>query len=250
MPTPGSWPVRPAPRSCRSSLAPSRVPSRRRTTRPGRARARAAGTIGPMSVPGRQEAASLLLSLDPPIWAVRHARAVAEVAAWLARAVAARGSCDRRAAETAGLLHDVDKRLPESDPDRRLGHGRGSASWLARGGHPELGPLVAEHPVTRLLLDDWQRWLAEAPIEALIVAYADKRGGQRLEPMAARFADWARRYADDDGWSAEQRARAWSRALALETRVCDAAACQPSDVRRLRWTEAALAAAAREARAA
>jgi putative nucleotidyltransferase with HDIG domain len=188
-----------------------------------------------MTVPGRLEAASLLLSLDPPTWALRHARAVAEVAAWLARGVGP-ARCDRGAVEAAALLHDVDKALPASDGARSLGHGRGSAAWLAARGHPELAPLVADHPVTRLLLETWPGWLATAPIEALIVAYADKRAGQRLEPMGTRFADWARRYGDEDGWPDAARRLAWQRATELESRVCRAADCRPADVRRLPWT--------------
>jgi hypothetical protein len=195
-----------------------------------------------MTVPGRVEAASLLLSLDPPTWAARHARAVAEVAAWLARGVAS-GRCDRGAVEAAALLHDVDKLLPAGDPARSLGHGSGSAAWLAARGHPELAPLVAKHPVTRLLLDTWPGWLATASIEALIVAYADKRAGQRLEPMAARFADWARRYGQEDAWPDETRRLAWQRASELESRVCQAAACRPADVRRLPWAGHAFRAA-------
>lgn len=203
-----------------------------------------------MTVPGRTEAASLLLSLDPPSWGIRHARAVAEVAAWLARAAAVRGECDRRAVEAAALLHDVDKALPDGDPLRSLGHGRGSAAWLAGRGHPELGPLVADHPATRLLDPTWEEWLHGAPLEALVVAYSDKRAGPRLESMATRFAGWARRYGDEDGWSPEERDRAWTRAVELEARVCGAAGCEPGDVRRLGWTGDALHAAATARRAA
>lgn len=192
---------------------------------------------------GRTQAASLLLSLDPPSWALRHARSVAEVAAWLARAAADREPCDRAAIEAAALLHDVDKQLPATDALRRLGHGHGSAAWLATHGHPELGPLVADHSVTRLVEPGWERWLATAPLEALVVAYADKRAGQRLESMADRFAGWAHRYGGQDGWSAPRRELAWARALELEARVCVAAGCAPRDVRRLAWTGRALDAA-------
>jgi hypothetical protein len=198
-----------------------------------------------MRAPSRVEAASLLLSLAPPPWGIRHARAVAETAAWLARAVDGRRGCDRRAVEAAGLLHDADKSLPRTDPVRRLPHGEGSAAWLAARGLPDLGPLVANHPAPCLLADGFPGWLADAPIEAAIVAYADKRAAQRLEPMAARFRGWARRHGDD-GWPAAARDLAWRRALELEERVCADAGCRPADVRRLGWTTRALRAAARD----
>ncbi|HEY3523354.1 MAG TPA: HD domain-containing protein [Candidatus Limnocylindrales bacterium] len=196
-----------------------------------------------MPVPDRIEAASLLLSLSPPTWGIRHARAVAETAGWLARGVEAHAHCDRRAVEAAALLHDADKALPADHPVRRLPHGEGSAAWLAERGHPELGPLVANHPAPRLLAEGFERWLADAPIEAAIVAYADKRAGQRLGPMAARFAGWARRHGDQ-GWPPAARELAWRRALRLEVRVCEAAGCAPDDVRRLGWTGPALRAVA------
>ena len=149
-----------------------------------------------MTVPGRVDAASLLLSLDPPPWFVRHARAVAEVAGWLAARIDARGiAVDRRLVEAAALLHDADKALPADDPARALRHGDGSAAWLTRHGHPELARAVASHPVTRLLDGERvPRWAAFATREERIVAYADKRAGQRLESMDARFASWRRRY--------------------------------------------------------
>jgi hypothetical protein len=197
-----------------------------------------------MTVPTRTEAASLLLSLGGATWFLRHARAVAEVAAWLARAAAGRTACNRAAVEAAALLHDADKAVPGADPIRRFRHGEGSAAWLRRLGHPELGPLVADHSVTRLLQADADAWIAGAPLEAAIVAYADKRAGQRLEPMAARFAEWARRYDDDAGWTIEQRTLALERANVLEARVCEAAGCEPGDVARLAWTGAALRRAA------
>src|SRR5438874_9026719 len=145
-------------------------------------------TIGRMAVPGRVEAASVLLELDPPERFVRHSRGVAEVAAFLAARAASRGQAlDRRLAEAAALLHDVDRRLPARDPARGLPHGEGSADWLARRGFGDLGEAVAHHPVTRLLGEDPAgdpRW----SLETLIVAYADKRFRQRLVPMEQRFA--------------------------------------------------------------
>jgi putative nucleotidyltransferase with HDIG domain len=200
-----------------------------------------------MTVPGRVEAASLLLSLDPQPWFVRHARAVAEVAGWLAARIDAQGvPVDRRLVETAALLHDVDKALPAGDPIRALPHGVGSAAWLTAAGHPELARAVASHPVTRLRDgESFRRWAAFASREERIVAYADKRAGQRLESMDARFASWRRRYPPsapgrDGAWDDVTFVAVRRRAERLEADVCRAAGVAPEQVRRLRWTGLAL----------
>jgi hypothetical protein len=204
-----------------------------------------------MTVPGRVDAAALLLSLDPPPWFVRHARAVAEVAGWLAARIDGRGTpVDRRLVESAALLHDADKALPSEDPASALPHGDGSAAWLTRLGHPELARAVAGHPVERLLDGEpYKRWAAFASREERIVAYADKRAGQRLESMDARFASWRRRYprvdaeGRDTGWDDIDLRAVRSRAERLEVDVCHAAGVAPGDVRRLAWTGPALQAA-------
>ena len=203
-----------------------------------------------MTVPGRVEAASLLLSLDPQPWFVRHARAVAEVAGWLAARIEARGmAVDRRLVETAALLHDVDKALPAGDAMRALPHGVGSAAWLTAAGHPELARAVAGHPVTRLRDGDaFRRWAAFASREERIVAYADKRAGQRLESLDARFASWRRRYpptahGQDGAWDDATFEAVRRRAARLESDVCRAAGIRPEAVGRLRWTGVALRAA-------
>jgi putative nucleotidyltransferase with HDIG domain len=200
-----------------------------------------------MSIPSRRGSASLLLSLDPPDWHLRHSRAVAETAAWLAlRAVEAGAPVDRRLVEAAALLHDVDKLPTVRASLNGRAHAEGSARWLAERGHPELGPAIVGHPVSRLADGAWfEEWLATASPEALIVAYADKRAGQKLEPMAARFESWVRRYPPEEraaapgsgnGWSADTVAAVRRRAGELETRVCALAGVAPGDVRRLGWT--------------
>ncbi len=195
-----------------------------------------------MSVPDRETAAALLLELDPPAWGVRHARAVAEVAAWLAVRIDRRGTpVDRRLVESAALLHDVDKLLPPDDPMRALAHGDGSAAWLSAHGYPELGRVVQGHPVTRLADETrYRQWAAFASREERIVAYADKRATQRLVSMDERFAGWLRRHGSIDPVVA---GRVRARAERLESDVCAAAGVQPGEVGRLRWTSAALRAA-------
>lgn len=195
-----------------------------------------------MAIPTRREAAALLLACEPPPWFLRHSGAVAEVAAFLAARIAARGyRLDRRLVEAAALLHDLDKLLPADDPLRGLGHGAAGARWLAIRGYGELSRAVAAHPVTRLLdAEAYRRWAAFASREERVVAYADKRAGQRLEPLGERFAAWVER-------SPEYRAQldlARPRAERLEAEVCRAAGLAPAEVRRLDWVRQAMRAAA------
>lgn len=203
-----------------------------------------------MTVPRRREAASLLLSLDPPAWFLRHACAVADVAAWLAARVSAGGTTvDRAAVAAAALLHDVDK-LPNSGSDAALPHGEGSAAWLSERGLDELSPLVRDHPVTRLADDALTARLGAAPLEARLVAYADKRAGQQLESMDERFSSWRRRYPVEPdrprprgrkaNWDEATVALVVARARELEREVCRAAGIVPGDVARLRWSRRAL----------
>jgi hypothetical protein len=192
-----------------------------------------------MTIPSRSEAAHLLRSLEPPEWFLRHACAVADVASWLAMRAAQNGrAVDRPLVDVAALLHDVDK-LPAAGAPAALRHGDGSAAWLQARGWPELAAVVRDHPVTRLAEPDYEAWVHAAPLEARIVAYADKRAGQRLEPMARRFGAWHRRY-PTGGWDDAVAALAEARARELERVVCAAAAVDPADVRRLRWSRRAL----------
>ncbi len=196
-----------------------------------------------MTIPGRRQAARLLTSLEPPAWFVRHACAVADVAGWLAARTRAQGAAvDVGLVEAAALLHDVDK-LPLAAAPDHLRHGDGSAAWLAAHGMAELGPVVRDHPVTRLAEPAFASWTTSAAPEARIVAYADKRAGQRLESMDARFASWRRRY--PAGWDNDIAALVAMRARELERVVCEAAGVAPADVRRLRWSGRALAEVAR-----
>ncbi len=156
------------------------------------------------------------------------------------------------------MLHDVDKLERLKPQIGNLAHAEGSASWLASQGYPELGPAIVGHPVTRLAdATRFEEWLAAASPEALIVAYADKRAGQRRESMADRFASWKRRYPPIDRadrprgtWSPETLAAVLRRAETLEAVVCKLAGIAPADVRRLEWTGRALAATRATPRAA
>ena len=104
--------------------------------------------------------------------------------------------------------------------------------------------------MTRLAEPGFEDWPATAPLEARIVAYADKRAAQYLAPMDARFARWRRKYppgrARPSGAAAARRGRedtfelAERRARELERLVCAAAGIRPDQVQRLRWSRRAL----------
>jgi hypothetical protein len=85
----------------------------------------------------------------------------------------------------------------------------------------------------------YRRWAAFASREERIVAYADKRAGQHLERMSARFADWERRYPE----YRQSLERARPRADRLEREVCRAAGVRAEEVARLAWVRRALDAA-------
>lgn len=197
-----------------------------------------------MTIPSRPEAARLLRSLEPPEWFLRHACAVADVASWLALRAAVNGrGVDRFLVDVAALLHDVDK-LPAAGRWSGLRHGDGSAAWLEDVGWGELAPVVRDHAVIRLADPGYEAWVQAAPLEARIVSYADKRAGQRLEPMSERFASWRRRYPTGEWNDNAEWLLVETRARELELDVCAAAGVDPADVRRLRWSRRALREAA------
>ena len=190
-----------------------------------------------MSVPSRRESAVLLLSLEPPAWHLRHSRAVAETAAWLAwRAASAGVSLDRRLVESAALLHDIDK-LQRVEPETAgLAHGEGSADWLARRGY------------RRAWTGDRRAPRDEARRHDLVRALAGRRRRPRRSssPMPTSAPDrvssrWPRvsphgrrRYPPQDRagrargeWTSETLVAVWRRAETLELRVCELAGVTP-----------------------
>jgi putative nucleotidyltransferase with HDIG domain len=190
-----------------------------------------------MSIPTRPEACRVLVAADPTPRLLRHVTAVAEIAGSLGALTAARGiDVNRRLIESAALLHDVDKALKGTA--RPPGeHGISGAAWLTGRGYSELAPAVANHPVSTLGDDDRYAWFqAHATREVRIVAYADKRAAQRLQPLDSRFARWFQRHPELR--NVLERAR--ERAAELEAQVCADAGITPNQVRRLRWVAAAM----------
>lgn len=194
-----------------------------------------------MSVPSRAEAAAIVQQLAPPDGLRRHSVVVAEIAAFLASAMAERGvEVDGTLIETAALLHDVDKMLPADDPLKQLGHGAAGAEWLRRRGHAELAAAVSHHPVMSLgRAPDYAEWAAEAGLEGRVVAYSDKRARQQQIALDERFADWYGRHGISPPLELAHR-----RARRLEEEICGLAGVAPEQVGQMAWATEALRGAA------
>jgi putative nucleotidyltransferase with HDIG domain len=180
-------------------------------------------------------------SLKPNEKLVRHSTAVAEVAAFLVDAMTRRGvDIDGTLIETAALLHDVDKMLPDDHRLKSLGHGAAGAEYLRELGHGELAAAVASHPVMAIgEAQSYEMWADAAGLAGRVVTYADKRARQDLLTLTDRFARWHERYPDSPALDiAEQRARD------LEMEICGLAGVRPEDVQRRPWVDEARDAAA------
>jgi putative nucleotidyltransferase with HDIG domain len=194
-----------------------------------------------MSIPSREQAAAILRDLAPNEKLLNHSAAVAEVCAFLCAAMTGRGvAVDSRLAESAALLHDLDKALPTGDAFRALGHGAGGGAWLRDHDRGELAEAVASHPVWVLgNAESYEAWVTATSLEARLVAYADKRALQDLVSLDARFERWQRRYPDSP-----LEPVAYERAQRLERELCDLAGVTPEEVVRLPWVDEALRQAA------
>ena len=194
-----------------------------------------------MSVPTRQQAAAIVVGLSPNERLLQHSTVVAEIAAFLATAMARRGvAVDVDLVAAAALLHDIDKMLPDDDPLRALGHGAAGAEWLSERGFAELAPAVASHPVMAMgTAATYEDWAAAAGLAGQVVTYADKRGRQQLITLEDRFARWHERYPDSPDLDVADE-----RAHRLEREMCALAGIEPQQVEREPWVSEALRAAA------
>jgi putative nucleotidyltransferase with HDIG domain len=196
-----------------------------------------------MSVPTRPEAAALLARLVTKQKLINHLSASAEVCAFMCAALKERGAeVNSDLAESATLLHDIDKALRPDDPYRKHGHGAGGAQWLIDHGHEELADAVRDHPVNVIAnAESYKSWAATQSLEARLVAFADKRALQDIVSLDERFERWFKRYPDSP-----IEPIAYERFQRLERELCEMAGVTPDEVERLPWVEAAL----RKARAA
>lgn len=196
-----------------------------------------------MPIPTRAEAVAILASLGPKQKLIDHLSSTAEVCAFMCAALKERNvAVDSDLAESAALLHDIDKALAPGDPYRELGHGAAGAQWLTDHGHAELADAVRDHPVHVIgNAPSYEEWAAANSLEAKLANYADKRSHEDIVSLDERFERWYRRFGDDPMLRVAQE-----RFRRLEVELCAMAGVTPDLVERLPWVDAAL----RQARAA
>jgi putative nucleotidyltransferase with HDIG domain len=196
-----------------------------------------------MSVPTRLEAAAILARLVTKQKLINHLSSSAEVCAFMCAALRERGvEVNSDLAESAALLHDIDKALRPDDPYRELGHGAGGAQWLTDHGYAELADPVRLHPINVIgNARSYEEWSAANSLEAKLTNYGDKRSLQDIVSLDERFERWYRRYPDNP-----MEPIAHERFRRLEAELCALAGVTPDEVERLPWVDAAL----RRARAA
>ncbi len=141
-----------------------------------------------------------------PDWLRTHSALVGRIAQTLVRG---RPAVDEEAAVLAAYLHDIG-RSPLVAGDARE-HNELSALILAAEGLAACVEPARRHPIYAVLDPS----TTPRTLEEKIVFVADRRGGQRVEPLEERSADTARRHPR----YAEQIARAIPLAKAIEHEV-------------------------------
>jgi putative nucleotidyltransferase with HDIG domain len=190
-----------------------------------------------MSIPTREEAAAILVSLVSKQKLINHSAATAEVCAFMCAALKKKGvELDSTLAETAALLHDIDKGGAMDDAYRALGHGAAGAQWLTDHGRKELADAVRGHPVNVIGgMDSYKEWIKTTTLESRLVAFADKRALQEVVSLDERFERWYKRYPDSP-----MEPIAHDRFRRLERELCAMAGIKKADIKRLPWVDAAM----------
>jgi uncharacterized protein len=141
-----------------------------------------------MRVPMQNECLQMLGTMDMPAHIRDHSRLVCRVALALADGLIAAGvQINRELVMASALLHDITK--PRSFQTGE-NHAQTGGEYLSRLGFPEVGEIVRQHVV----LDHYSP--EEAPTEAEIVNYADKRVlHDQVVPLDDRMDYILKRYA-------------------------------------------------------
>jgi uncharacterized protein len=144
-----------------------------------------------VQIPPREECLRLLTEMQMPEHIRAHSELVCRVALLLVDGLAAAGvDLNRTLVDASAMLHDITK--PRSFKTGE-NHSRTGGEYLTDLGYPEVGQIVRQH----VIMDAY--FLSDAPSEAEIVNYADKRVlhdrivslDNRMDYIVARYAKTA-----------------------------------------------------------
>lgn len=141
-----------------------------------------------MQIPGITDCIQMMAGMQMPTHIQDHSRLVCRVAHYLSEELAVAGvSLNRPLVIASALLHDITK---TRSFETRENHAQTGGEYLSGLGFPEVGDIVRQHVV----LDEYTP--RQAPIEAEVVNYADKRVlHDRIVPLDDRMAYILERYA-------------------------------------------------------
>jgi len=175
-----------------------------------------------MHIPPRSECMHMLADMEMPPHIKAHSMLVCRVALLLTDGLLSAGvAINRPLVKASALLHDITKPRSFTTGEN---HSKTGGEYLAGLGYPEVGDIIRQH----VILDAYFK--GEAPCEAEIVNYADKRVlHDQVVSLEERMVYILHRYAKTEEhrrWLRE----VWDQTLRLETRLFSYLAYEPDQV--------------------
>ncbi len=164
-----------------------------------------------MRIPPRSECMHMLADMEMPDHIKNHSMLVCRVALLITDGLASAGvSLNRPLVKAAALLHDITKPRSFTTGEN---HSQTGGEHLTEAGYPEVGDIVRQH----VILDAYFK--GEAPCEAEIVNYADKRVlHDQVVSLDDRMTYILERYAKTEEHRRWLRV-VWDQTLLLEERL-------------------------------
>lgn len=162
-------------------------------------------------IPQTEECMQMLTTMQMPEHIQAHSKVVCQVALLLADGLIATGvPLNRPLVLASALLHDITKPRSFSTGEN---HSKTGGEYLTGLGFPEVGTIVRQH----VILDSYGE--NDAPTEAQIVNYADKRVlHDKVVPLDDRMTYIMQRYAKTEAHR-EWLKVVWDQTTALESRL-------------------------------
>lgn len=164
-----------------------------------------------MRIPQKEECLRMLTTTQMPEHIQAHSKLVCRVAMLLTdRLIAAGVPLNRPLVIASALLHDITKPRSFTTGEN---HSKTGGEYVADLGFPEVGHIIRQHVILDSYCED------DAPSEAQIVNYADKRVlHDKVVPLNDRMTYIMHRYAKTEAHREWLRV-VWDQTTALESRL-------------------------------